>query len=382
MVQYLQPELRKAMNSTEKTERSGIATDDRLDVFANVRDLGPDELFQFLSQMVALLPDETRYRLKSVLESLPPEGDNLQRVLELVRRQWTGLVSEEWVRVGIVGPARTGKTSLQRAIERKQAPGARPIFTVLDVQGLEEYLGYQRPAVPEEIANIDIILLVLDARYGLSENTQTLYRKYAQLGKPVIVVLNKIDVVDYPAQTVRQARSVLKTSIFATSSLQPETINRLLKGIVSGEPRALYPLSQNFPEFRRVICNGTVTQSSFAAGLVGAIPLPVSDMLPMTAIQIAMLLKISRAFGFKINRSRARELIPVLAAGALIREGSHRLRKEFPEKAQLIAISVAGVWTYLLGWACVRYFERVSRFVHTGDVALQSVPEELFRKAQ
>src|SRR5690606_39494931 len=65
--------------------------------------------------------------------------------------------------------------------------------------------------------------------------------------------------------------------------------------------------------------------SSFGSALVALIPIPVSDLLPMTAIQTAMILKIARAFGFSINRSRARELLPMLAAG---RSEERRVGKE------------------------------------------------------
>ncbi len=53
-----------------------------VDVFANIRDSAPVELLGFLDQIVTLLPEGFRYRLKQVFDSLPPQGDNLQRVLE------------------------------------------------------------------------------------------------------------------------------------------------------------------------------------------------------------------------------------------------------------------------------------------------------------
>lgn len=338
------------------------------DLFARVRDLGPPELFDFLEKITGVFPDELKYRLRRALDNLPEEGDNLQRVLELVRAQWKDLQSDEWIKIAIVGPGRTGKNSLFRAITSRQDPPGTPIFSIVDTQGLDEFLGYDRqPAVPEELGNADVILLVLDGRYGISEATVEMHRKLSRLGKTLLVLLNKIDLVDDPGGAVRDARRLLKTNIFAVSVMQPETINRLLKGIVAANSRALYPLSQAFPEFRRTICNGIVSQASFGSGLVALVPIPVSDLLPMTAIQTAMLLKIARAFGFPINRSRARELLPMLAAGGLIREVSHRLRLQFPEQKKLIAVSVGGAWTYLLGHAAVLYFDRLARFVNQSE---------------
>lgn len=338
------------------------------DLFARVRDLGPPALFDFLERITGVLPDEFKYRLRRVIETLPQEGDNLQRVLELVRAQWKDLQSDEWIKIAIVGPGRTGKNSLYRAITSRQDQHGKPIFSIVDTQGLDEFLGYDRqPSIPEELRNADVILLVLDGRYGISEATVEMHRKLSQLGVTLLVILNKIDLVEDPGGTVREARRLLKTSIFAVSVMRPETVNRLLKGIVAANSRALYPLSQAFPEFRRAICNGIVSQASFGSALVSLVPIPVSDLLPITAIQTAMLLKIARAFGFSINQSRARELLPMLAAGGAIREASHRLRLRFPEQKKLIAVSVGGGWTYLLGHAAVLYFHRLARFVNQSE---------------
>ena len=46
------------------------------DVFANIRDWAPDDLLSFLDQVVLLLPEDVRFRLKRVIDSLAPDGDN------------------------------------------------------------------------------------------------------------------------------------------------------------------------------------------------------------------------------------------------------------------------------------------------------------------
>lgn len=335
-----------------------------IDVFANIRGFAPKELVEFLEHILVLFPEELRYRLKNVIDSLPPQADNLQKVLELVRSQWRGLQSQEGLRIAVVGPAQTGKSSLLREIVKKQADSAIPIFSIVDSQGLEEYLGFGTgPSEMKELEEADVLLLVLDGRYGISESTLELQERLLSLNKPLMVVLNKMDLVENPSPVIRAAKKQLKALVFPTSLSRVDTLDKLFKAIVATHPRALNPLTKNFPEFRRTICNGIVVQSSFSAGVVGAIPIPVSDLLPLAAIQTAMLLKIARAFGHKLNRERARELLPMLAAGALLREGSHRLRGRFPDQQELIAISVAGLWTFGLGRAAITYFESLTRFL-------------------
>jgi GTP-binding protein Era len=333
------------------------------DVFANIRDSAPAELLGLLDQMVILLPEAVRYRLKQVFDSLPPEGDNLQRVLELVRSQWKDIQSQEEVQIAIVGPGQTGKSSLLAALSRRQLAGSKPVFTLVDIH--DEYLGYKPDeTLSEKLRDVDLILLILDGRYELSDSTKEMYERLNSLNRPVLVVLNKIDLVQAPRDAVKAARRRLRTSVFTTSALQPETIERLLKTILDTDPKALSSLTQSFPDFRRSICQGIVSQAALSGAIVGAIRIPIADLLPVTAIQTGMLLKIARTFGYPLNRERARELLPMLAAGVAAREGNHWLRHRYPEYRKLISISVAGIWTFVLGHAAIQYFEGFPNFLN------------------
>ncbi len=343
------------------------------DIFANIRDSAPVELLEFLDQIVILLPEGFRYRLKQVFDTLPSHGDNLQKVLELVRSQWKDIQSQDGVQIAIVGPGRTGKSSLLAALTQRQLAGSKPIFTLVDI--LDVYRG-DKPdeTLSQKLQDIDLILLILDGRYELSNSTKEMYERLNSLNRPVLVVLNKIDLVQTPRDAVRSARRRLGTNVFSTSLVQPETIERLLKAILDTDPKTLSSLTQSFPEFRRSICHGIVSQAALSGAIVGAIGIPIADFLPMTAIQTGMLLKIARTFGYPLNRQRARELLPMLAAGVAAREGSHWLRRRYPEYRKLISISVAGICTFGLGHAAIQYFETLSDFLKEDQATDLSSP--------
>lgn len=334
---------------------------ENLKVFSNVSEFGSREFIEFLEQCAALLPEVAKFRLRSAIRALPPEGDNLERILELVRTHWEGLQSEEWVKIALVGPARTGKSTLVQEILGNRWDENRRIFSIFDTQGLDEFLGYKRTdRISQEVARADIVLLVLDSRYRFTEDTLRMVENFSALEKTFFVVLNKIDLVESPRQTLKTARRALGVDVVSTCAFDTRSLDRLLKTIVAVNSKALYPLSRSLPRFRSSICEGIVSQSALGAGLAGVVPVPVSDAFAISAIQIAMILKIARVFGFRINRGRARELLPVLAAGLLVREGAHRLRQRYPNQRRLIAVSVGSAWTYLVGRAAVQYFERVS----------------------
>lgn len=337
------------------------------DVFRSIRGWAPEPVLDLLDQLAFLLPDDIKYRLKTVMDTLPRQGDNMQKVLEVVRGQWREIQSDEDLRISVVGMPQSGKAALIRALTRDHDEVERPIFRSVGIQGLEEFVGYRTPDVTRDLQEADFILLVLDGRFEATLSTRRLLEWLQGYGTPLLVVLSKMDLVEQPSRMVRSARSVLGTAVFPVSVFQPERLERLLKTIVSALPKALYPLTRSLPGFRRTICNSIVTQAAFSAALVGAVPIPVSDLLPLSAIQTAMILKIARAFGFPLNRSRARELLPLLAGGALVREGGDRLLRRFPGNKHILRVSVAGVWTFLAGQVAVRYFEEMRRHTQRQD---------------
>lgn len=329
-------------------------------VFDAVRDLGPCDLLDFLEQVALLLPEETRYRLRRVLASAGGGQEGLQRALEVVRAQWEGLQANDSVRIAVIGPARTGKSSLVAAIGEGSVQRIAPLFPVYDFQGLEEYLGYGKgDQVFGDVQLADVVLMVLDGSAGFTDATMDLVQRVSAIGKPLVVVLNKMDLVERPRKVIAEARQALRHSVIPTSVREPHSIRRLLKAVVAAYPKSLYALARQLPSFRSSICRGIVSQAAFGGGLIGALPLPISDLLPISAIQVAMFLKIARAHGFRINRGRARELLPLMAAGLLVREGCHRLQERLPNQSKLLSIAVGGTWTYLAGLATVEYFDRL-----------------------
>ena len=111
-----------------------------------------------------------------------------------------------------------------------------------------------------------------------------------------------------------------------------------------------------------------VTQAAVASSLVGGLRIPVSDMLPLTAIQTAMLLKIARAFGHQLGWSRARELGPMLVAGFIARKAAHGLGERFRGHKTMIDATAAGTGTFAMGRVAIRYFEKFSDLLEPTSV--------------
>ncbi len=326
-----------------------------------LKDLAPHEVLELLAQILRLFPPEFQHRVKTIIDTLPATGDNMQKILEVVRAQWKGIQSQDRLQIAIVGASQTGKTTLLNAIEEGQSPGSPTIFSVVETPGLEEFLGFRNSRrLPDELEQADLILLLLDSRYDVSEQTHKLVRRLKGLGKPLLVALNKCDLISNHSEAAKKAQKTLGERTVAVSAFRTRTLEQLFRSVVASYATALYLLASSFPGFRKTICHGIATQAAIGSSLVGAIPIPISDLLPIMAIQTSMVLKIARAYGHRIDRNRARELIPMLLSGLVMREASHRLRRQFPEKAKLIGLSAAGIGTYFLGRGTISYFDRFS----------------------
>ncbi|MFB3904447.1 MAG: GTP-binding protein [Acidobacteriota bacterium] len=339
-----------------------------LDVFAQIRAWAPRELLNLLDQFVYFFPQETRLSLKRVIDTVPAAPDNLTKVYEMVREQWKDLRGQNRLTIAVVGPGQTGKTGLVRALTRRQT-GNSVRFEVVDIQGLDEYLGYERETAPsEELVSADIVLLVLDAQYSVSDSTVRMYRKLAQGPAKPVVLLNKIDLVEGAREVVKAASRRLKTPVLPMSVLDEEKIDDLLRGIVAAHPRSLYPLSRAFPGFRKAFGHQIVYEASCAATIAGALRIPFPAFVSSGAVHGAMILKLARAYGLRLDTERARELIPMLVLDIAFDRGLEYLRNRFPERETLISASLSGVFTYALGRAAIRYFEWVTECLDTGRV--------------
>lgn len=287
--------------------------------------------------------------------------------------------------VAAFGRVSTGKSSLLNALvgetvfsvsplhgETRQAAMAaldeQPaggIF-VIDTPGIDEADGDQREALAIEVTRrADIVLFVIDS--DLTDSEYQALQQLVSAGPPVILVLNKVD--RYSASELATLRSaiaarcadLLPPERLVTTAANPQDesvivrdgagnerretrstppdlgeLRELLWQILERDGKTLAALNatlfaadlsdkvgQRLVAARTELADQTVRTYCIAKGVAVAInPVPVADLFAAAAIDVGMVVHLSRIFALPLSRNDAGKLVRVISTEALALMGT------------------------------------------------------------
>jgi GTP-binding protein Era len=325
------------------------------------------------------LPKSTRSEIERTLQRVPG-GLKGWRALIDQAAEHIRLAAGTKRKVAIVGPANVGKSTLYNALihpdevpaevsaipgtTREVQAGDAGVFALIDTpgtdaEGEEGVTDRQKALLAARTA--DLIVLVFDAPYGIRNQERELYQELSALGVPMIVALNKMDLVaEEEAAVTGRAIGTLKIhhdEVIPISALHREGLEELLLAMVRKEPEVLVALAEELPAYRRKLAQTVIVRGASAAGAVGFTPLPIIDFIPLLGIQVTMVLGIARVYAYKISLARARELIATFGVGALGRLIFYELSKFGGPPTWLLSAGVAAGTTAGLGYAAATWFE-------------------------
>ncbi len=112
-------------------------------------------------------------------------------------------------------------------------------------------------------------------------------------------------------------------------------------------------------------CHAAIHSATAAAAAAGAIPIPLSDAVPITAAQIGMIVALGKIFGITLNDAAAKSLASVGLTQQAGRAVASNLIKMIPGVGTVvggaIGASTAAVLTEVLGWIIADDFYRISQ---------------------
>lgn len=287
--------------------------------------------------------------------------------------------------VAILGPANAGKSTLynllirpgQTRAEVSAVPGTTRVasaadagvFQIVDTPGADAVgtVGDdERQKAMAAGAEADVIVLLLDASHGVRDPERRLLRDVRALERPVLVALNKMDLIaskEAPAVVGKAAGDlgISSDEIIPVSARKGTGVERLLAGLVRSEPAIVAALGRALPAYRWSLSQTVIARSASAAAAIAVTPLPFIDFIPLVGVQTAMVISIARIYTYKITLARARELVVTFGAAVLGRTLFYELSKLGGPPGWLVAAGVAVGTTAAIGYASAVWFERGAR---------------------
>jgi small GTP-binding protein len=281
---------------------------------------------------------------------------------------------ESQTRLAIVGPVNAGKSTLFNTLEGKDSAEVSPIpgttrvaqeravgpFVLVDTPGFGEVQGIDRANIAADAAaKANASLLLIDGSAGLRQGDSDLLGYLLGLGRPVVVALNKIDLLGRDTQRVADDAAIrLGVPVYPISAKKGTNIaEKLIPALVDALPDLAVALGRELPSIRRSMANKVIAQSAALNTAVGAQPIPFIDIPVLISTQIRMVLRIAAIYGEPFNVHHARELIGTIAGGLAFRYMAQQGARLVPAAGWAISAGIAAVGTFAIGRVALEYFD-------------------------
>lgn len=284
---------------------------------------------------------------------------------------------DQEILIAMIGDVNAGKSStINRLMDGEVARvGAKPGETVsiekyalhdkivfVDTPGLQDVNSENSQQTLKFFKEADVVLFFLNAAGTvLSDYELQTLKQIREVNQDILIVLNKIDAAEDVGELVKyiQDNTAYNYPVVPISSRTGENMsmlqNQILRILEKGKKDVLmatYMADKSSTAKKWILASGA------SAAAIGAIPLPGADFGPLTALQVAMMIKLAKLYNKPITKDRAKEMIIATVVGSVGRTIFRQVVKLIPGAGSVAAGSVAATMTISLGYAVKYAYER------------------------
>ncbi|MFQ5858172.1 MAG: GTP-binding protein, partial [Anaerolineae bacterium] len=230
------------------------------------------------------------------------------------------------------------------------------------------------------LVDVDLVIFVIDGAAGLRPVDYQWFVRIRAAGCPILVVLNKIDLLgDDCDQVAQDLRRRLASPVVAVSARDGTCVyDVLLPQILDLNPSLAVPLGREVAACRRQAAARLIRRSALMCGLLGVEPMPLLDVPFQLITQMHLVMRLAAMYGrghidrplsssadvggraglSTIVSGTGREVLMTLLGGLGLRYLAQQLIKLIPVLGWLLSGALSASSTWLIGWAAVTYFER------------------------
>jgi len=275
--------------------------------------------------------------------------------------------------IAMIGDVNAGKSStVNKLMGDDVAPvGANPGETqqikkyiykdkivFVDTPGLDDIKSENSDLTMSFFHEADVVLFFLNAAGTvLSETELASLKKISAVNKDIILVLNKIDAADDIPSLVKyvQDHTNYEYAVTPISSRTGENMSMLQEKVLKLlEVKKKDILMAAHMADKSATAKKWILGAGASAAAIGAVPIPGADFVPLTTLQVGMMLKLSTLYGKPISKDKAKEMIIATIVGNVGKTIFRQIVKFVPGAGTVAGASVAGGMTIALGYA-VKY---------------------------
>ena len=277
--------------------------------------------------------------------------------------------------ISLIGEVNAGKSSTVNKIigediaSTNPMPGETVSVDPYNIRGLENIKFMDTPGLNdpndenpkktlEFVQQSDVVLFFLNAAGTVfSESEKEKFNEIEKHNKDILIVLNKIDAAENIPSIVQfvKEHTAHKYKVIPISSKTEENLETLKKEILFLlEKKGKDLLFAKSMKEKSSAATRWIIGAGVSAGVIGASPIPGSDVLPLTTLQAGLIIKLSNLYDKPLTKKAAKDMIVVTATQTIGHTIYRQALKFIPGAGSIIGGTVASSMTLALGYG-VKY---------------------------